>query len=72
MYVVHPDVFCVFLTLYWKVVVVSYQTLCQDFNVPKGTPPEEEPYWIEEHGSAHSSSNSGQNLTPSLYQRTTI
>ncbi|KAF8176997.1 SNF2 family DNA-dependent ATPase [Pholiota molesta] len=33
-----------------KVVVVSYQTLCQDFNVPKGTPPEEEPYWIEEHG----------------------
>ncbi|KJA22647.1 hypothetical protein HYPSUDRAFT_87246 [Hypholoma sublateritium FD-334 SS-4] len=32
------------------VVVVSYQTLCQDFNVPKGTHPDDEHEWIEENG----------------------
>ncbi|PPQ94269.1 hypothetical protein CVT25_004926 [Psilocybe cyanescens] len=31
-------------------VVTSYQTLCQDFNVPKGTPAEEEEEWIRDHG----------------------
>ena len=33
-----------------QVIVTSYQTFCQDFNVPKGTPPEEEAEWIEENG----------------------
>ncbi|KAF9485841.1 hypothetical protein BDN70DRAFT_870738 [Pholiota conissans] len=32
------------------VVVVSYQTLCQDFNVPKGTSPEDEVDWIQQYG----------------------
>ncbi|KAF8958574.1 SNF2 family N-terminal domain-containing protein [Flammula alnicola] len=32
------------------VVITSYQTLCQDFNVPKGTAPEDESEYIAEHG----------------------
>ncbi|KIM41993.1 hypothetical protein M413DRAFT_71424 [Hebeloma cylindrosporum] len=32
------------------VIVTSYQTFCQDFNVPAGTPPEEEAEWIEDNG----------------------
>ncbi|KAF4611576.1 hypothetical protein D9613_003624 [Agrocybe pediades] len=32
------------------IVVTSYQTLCQDFNVPKGTPPDEEAEWIAANG----------------------
>uniref|UniRef100_A0A8H7XLY1 Uncharacterized protein n=1 Tax=Psilocybe cubensis TaxID=181762 RepID=A0A8H7XLY1_PSICU len=33
-----------------SVVVTSYQTLCGDFNIPKGTPPEEEEEWLQQKG----------------------
>ncbi|KAF8888452.1 SNF2 family N-terminal domain-containing protein [Gymnopilus junonius] len=33
-----------------QVLITSYQTFCQDFAVPKGTPPEEEEEYLQDHG----------------------
>ncbi|CAA7262707.1 unnamed protein product [Cyclocybe aegerita] len=32
------------------VIITSYQTLCQDFSVPRSVDPEEEEEWLAEHG----------------------
>lgn len=33
-----------------QVIITTYQTLNNDFAIPKGTDPEDEDGWLEEHG----------------------